>query len=149
MRRLTPLQHFWSLRRLDLDGNPVAELSRVAAWRGSSGGSCWRGTGGARVWVTQLRRLLAPEATGTFMAEPTGGIGEQRRHLRRKRLLCGVEVPVLRHRIGLVMMQALPLGLWRELGCTHLAIVTHYVGHGTNIDAHLASAERYFEAVRD
>ena len=38
---------------------------------------------------------------------------------------------------------------WRELGCTHLAIVTHYVGHGTNVDAHLASAERYFEAVRD
>ena len=38
---------------------------------------------------------------------------------------------------------------WRELGCTHLAIVTHYVGHGTNVDAHLAAAERYFEAVRD
>ena len=38
---------------------------------------------------------------------------------------------------------------WRELGCTHLAIVTHYVGHATNVDAHLAAAERYFEAVRD
>ena len=38
---------------------------------------------------------------------------------------------------------------WRELGCTHLAIVTHYVGHGTDVDAHLATAERYFEAVRD
>ena len=37
---------------------------------------------------------------------------------------------------------------WLELGCTHLAIVTHYVGHGTNVDAHLAAAERYFEAVR-
>ena len=38
---------------------------------------------------------------------------------------------------------------WRELGCTHLAIVTHYVGHGTDVDAHLATAERYFKAVRD
>ncbi len=38
---------------------------------------------------------------------------------------------------------------WRELGCTHLAIVTHYVGNGTDVDAHLASAERYFQAVRD
>ncbi len=38
---------------------------------------------------------------------------------------------------------------WLELGCTHLAIVTHYVGNGTNVDAHLAAAERYFEAVRD
>ncbi len=37
---------------------------------------------------------------------------------------------------------------WRDLGCTHLAIVTHYVGNGTDVDAHLASAERYFEAVR-
>ena len=38
---------------------------------------------------------------------------------------------------------------WRDLGCTHLAIVTHYVGHGTDVDAHLASAERYFKAVQD
>ena len=38
---------------------------------------------------------------------------------------------------------------WRDLCCTHLAIVTHYVGHGTDVDAHLASAERYFQAVRD
>lgn len=37
---------------------------------------------------------------------------------------------------------------WCDLGCTHLAIVTHYVGNGTNVDAHLAAAERYFEAVR-
>ena len=38
---------------------------------------------------------------------------------------------------------------WRDLGCTHLAFVTHYVGNGTDVDAHLASAERYFQAVRD
>ena len=37
---------------------------------------------------------------------------------------------------------------WRDLGCTHLAIVTHYVGHGTDVDAHLKSAESYFDAVR-
>ena len=36
---------------------------------------------------------------------------------------------------------------WRDLGCTHLAIVTHYVGHGTDVDAHLKSAETYFAAV--
>lgn len=38
---------------------------------------------------------------------------------------------------------------WRDLGCTHLAIVTHYVGHGTDVDAHLKAAEGYFKAVRD
>ena len=38
---------------------------------------------------------------------------------------------------------------WRNLGCTHLAIVTHYVGHGTDVDAHLGAAETYFESVRD
>ena len=38
---------------------------------------------------------------------------------------------------------------WRDLGCTHLAIVTHYVGHGTDVDAHLKATEGYFEAVRD
>ena len=37
---------------------------------------------------------------------------------------------------------------WRDLGCTHLAIVTHYVGHGSDVDAHLKSAQTYFEAVR-
>ncbi|MCY4059053.1 MAG: LLM class F420-dependent oxidoreductase [Gammaproteobacteria bacterium] len=37
---------------------------------------------------------------------------------------------------------------WRDLGCTHIAIVTHYVGHGSDVDAHLASAQTYFEAVR-
>ena len=37
---------------------------------------------------------------------------------------------------------------WRDLGCTHLAIVTHYVGHGTDVDAHLKAAEGYFKAVR-
>jgi len=37
---------------------------------------------------------------------------------------------------------------WRELGCTHLAIVIHYVGNGTDVDAHLTFAERSFEAVR-
>ncbi|MCE2460170.1 MAG: LLM class F420-dependent oxidoreductase [Pseudomonadales bacterium] len=38
---------------------------------------------------------------------------------------------------------------WRDLGCTHLAIVTHYAGHGTDVDAHLKSVETYFESVRD
>ena len=38
---------------------------------------------------------------------------------------------------------------WRNLGCTHLASVTHYVGHGTDVDAHLGAAETYFESVRD
>ena len=38
---------------------------------------------------------------------------------------------------------------WRDLGCTHLAIVTHYVGQGTDVDAHLKATEGYFEAVRD
>jgi probable F420-dependent oxidoreductase len=38
---------------------------------------------------------------------------------------------------------------WRDLGCTHLAIVTHYIGNGTDIDAHLGSAEKYFDAVKD
>jgi len=38
---------------------------------------------------------------------------------------------------------------WRDLGCTHLGIVTHYVDHGTDVDAHLKSAEEYFVAVRD
>lgn len=38
---------------------------------------------------------------------------------------------------------------WHDLGCTHLAIVTHYVGHGTDVDAHLKAAETYFESVRD
>ena len=37
---------------------------------------------------------------------------------------------------------------WRDLGCTHLAIVTHYVGHGSDVDAHLETAQTYFEAVR-
>ena len=38
---------------------------------------------------------------------------------------------------------------WRDLGCTHLAIVTHYVGHGADVDAHLKCQEQYFEAVRE
>lgn len=37
---------------------------------------------------------------------------------------------------------------WRDLDCTHLAVVTHYVGHGTDVDAHLKSAQTYLEAVR-
>lgn len=36
---------------------------------------------------------------------------------------------------------------WRDLGCTHLAIVTHYIGNGTDVDAHLAAAQRYLAAV--
>jgi len=38
---------------------------------------------------------------------------------------------------------------WRDLGCTHLAIVTHYIGNGQDVDAHLSSAEKYFDAVKD
>ena len=34
---------------------------------------------------------------------------------------------------------------WRNLGCTHLAIVTHYCGHKT-VDEHLAAAQTYFDA---
>ena len=37
---------------------------------------------------------------------------------------------------------------WRDLGATHLAIVTHYMGHGGDVDAHLKSAETYFRSVR-
>ena len=37
---------------------------------------------------------------------------------------------------------------WRNLGCTHLAIVTHYIGNAS-VDEHLASAQRYFDAVKD
>ena len=37
---------------------------------------------------------------------------------------------------------------WRDLGCTHLAVVTHYVGHGTDVDAHLKAVETYFDSVR-
>ena len=37
---------------------------------------------------------------------------------------------------------------WAALDCTHLAIATHTVGHGTNVDAHLKAAAAYFEAVR-
>ena len=34
---------------------------------------------------------------------------------------------------------------WRNLGCTHLAIVTHYCGYKT-VDEHLAAAQTYFDA---
>lgn len=37
---------------------------------------------------------------------------------------------------------------WARLGCTHLAIATHYMGHGTNVAGHLQAVERYFDAVR-
>ena len=37
---------------------------------------------------------------------------------------------------------------WRDLGCTHLAIATHNAGNET-VDAHLAAAGEFFEALRD
>lgn len=35
---------------------------------------------------------------------------------------------------------------WEKLGCTHIAVATHTVGH-SSVDEHLASATQYFEAV--
>ena len=37
---------------------------------------------------------------------------------------------------------------WCDLGCTHLAIATHNAGND-GVDAHLAAAGEYFEAVRE